>query len=265
MILCSWMTTIRCLSFRIQEDAIASRARRLHPHLSRLLNSLWRMTLPLMCSIIYAAPLPRSIQDNNHPPGKIDALMSCHRFIRQHLPTVRMRSIRCMRVLQSHIWDYLPQALTRQSPVLQTFPRPWRQPQRRNQEHASVAIGKAVITKLRVWMIWCGSFFLFLVFPIICSFAISVWHHADMIILFREHVTQHTKCPADNCVFEFKNSKEIERHIWKCHKKWAARTGYHKIDATCSICGNTYARPDFLSRHLKEEHDGQKRKRKSGG
>lgn len=64
---------------------------------------------------------------------------------------------------------------------------------------------------------------------------------------------------------QFKTSKEIERHVWKCHRVWAVQTGYPTIDATCSICGNTYERSDFLTRHFKEEHDGQKRERKSGG
>lgn len=167
MILYSWMTTIPCLSFRIQEDRITSRPRQVHPHLSHLLISLWTMTLPLTYSLICAAHLPRSTQNNHHPPSKFDMLVSCHRFIRQHLPTVRKRSTRYMRVLQSHIlfghipethhnWDPLQQALTRQSSVLQSVLQLWRQPQRRNRENASVATGKAVITKLRVWMIWRG-------------------------------------------------------------------------------------------------------------
>lgn len=110
------------------------------------------------------------------------------------------------------------------------------------------------------WVLFLVPFLLY--HPSIGNYSLAPCLHG---ILYREHVSQHRKCPADNCMSEFKTTKEIERHIWKRHRVWAARTGYHTIDATCSICGNTYERSDFLTRHFKEEHDGQKRERKSGG
>lgn len=144
MILCSWMTTIPYLSFKIREDAMPSQTRRFHLHQSHLLDILWRMTLLLTCPNFYATHLPRSTQDYHLPPSKSDALVSCHRFIRRHLPTVRMRSRRCMRVLQFHIlfshipdptrsWGSLQQASIRHSSVLQIFLKPWCQPQQRNE------------------------------------------------------------------------------------------------------------------------------------
>lgn len=64
---------------------------------------------------------------------------------------------------------------------------------------------------------------------------------------------------------QLKTSKDIQRNVWKCHRIWAARKGFQKIDATFSIFGNTYKRSDFFTCHFKEEHDGQKREKKSGG
>lgn len=162
MILCSWMTRIPCFQFDFQEDAMPSRTRRFHLHWSHLLDTLWRMVLPLMFPSFYAVRLPLSTQDYHRPPSKLDALVSCHRFIKRYLSTMRMRSRRRMRVLQHHIfsnvvdtlrsWDSIPQALIRHWSVLRALLQPWCQPQRGNREHASVAIGKGVVTKLRAWM-----------------------------------------------------------------------------------------------------------------
>lgn len=157
------MNTILCLSFHIQGDTTPIWTQQFHLHWRRLLDSLSRMTIPLACPIICAAHLPHSTLDHHHPPSVSEVLMSCHRFIRQHLPMVRMRSRRCMRVLQFHIlfdhipgtlhsWGLLPQALIRHLSILQIFLRPRRQHQQRKQESAPVAIGKIVITKLRMWM-----------------------------------------------------------------------------------------------------------------
>lgn len=150
MILCSWKITIPCLSFSIQQDAISTRARRFHLHQSHLLYFLRRMALPFIFPIIYAVHPPFLTQDTQRPPSRFRVLVSCHRFIKQHLPTMRMRSRRRMRVLQFHI----PQTLIRQESVLQLVLQLWRQPQRRNRESASVAIGKIVIIELRIWTTW---------------------------------------------------------------------------------------------------------------
>lgn len=41
-------------------------------------------------------------------------------------------------------------------------------------------------------------------------------------------------------------------------------TTYPPIGGVCNICGNSYERKDFLVRHIREEHEGKKRKRKPG-
>lgn len=163
MILRSWITTIPCLSFNTQGETTPIWTRQSHLHWGRLLDFSSRMTISLICPIIYAAHLPHSTLDPHHPPSVSDVLMSCHRFIRQHLPMVRMRSRRCLIVLQFHIlfdhipgtfhsWGLLPKALIRHLSILQIFLQLRRQHQQRKLESAPVAIGKIVITKLRMWM-----------------------------------------------------------------------------------------------------------------
>ena len=76
------------------------------------------------------------------------------------------------------------------------------------------------------------------------------------------------KCPKPDCklspggtVYGAEYGKEIKRHVWKCHVKWAEETNYPPLAQRCDICGNVYARGDLLTRHKREKHENMRRKR----
>lgn len=77
-----------------------------------------------------------------------------------------------------------------------------------------------------------------------------------------EHMVRHRQCPKEDCALEFKDEKEKRRHVWKIHRNWAERTGYPVIRGKCNVCGKEYEREDYVVRHKKEKHGGQKRQRK---
>lgn len=77
---------------------------------------------------------------------------------------------------------------------------------------------------------------------------------------------KHRKCPKDDCPWEdAKEEKEMLRHLWKTHKKWAEEKGYESITGHCDECGKEFERKDYVPRHKKEVHGKEKRARKKGG
>ncbi|KAL0940193.1 uncharacterized protein CTRU02_202956 [Colletotrichum truncatum] len=65
-----------------------------------------------------------------------------------------------------------------------------------------------------------------------------------------------------DCGLEFKDEKEKRRHVWKHHRRWATETDYPGIGGKCDVCGKSFSRDDYVTRHKKEEHEGQKRKQR---
>lgn len=72
----------------------------------------------------------------------------------------------------------------------------------------------------------------------------------DMI----EHMLHHQRCPNEGCGSKFKDEKEKRRHVWNNHRKWATQNKYPLIGGKCDICGKTYVREDYVSRHKKQKH-----------
>ncbi|KAL6874795.1 hypothetical protein J3F83DRAFT_712762 [Trichoderma novae-zelandiae] len=84
------------------------------------------------------------------------------------------------------------------------------------------------------------------------------------------HYRWHDKplvCPKEHegCAYRAQYSKEIEKHVWSNHVKWAEDTGRKPIRKKCRLCGVTLERPDNVKRHMDEVHKGIKRKRGPGG
>ncbi|KAL7971543.1 hypothetical protein HDV63DRAFT_403106 [Trichoderma sp. SZMC 28014] len=76
------------------------------------------------------------------------------------------------------------------------------------------------------------------------------------------HIRWHEKpeiCP--RCVYRASYERDVTRHVWVKHKKWAEQTGYKSIEVECKICKAVLQRPDYLPRHMKEVHGGTKRRR----
>ena len=92
--------------------------------------------------------------------------------------------------------------------------------------------------------------------------------HADITLpqSFSLHVWEHRKCPHKNCKWdEAKDEKERRRHIQVHHRLWGEANGFGSMGANCDKCGREFARSDYVARHKREAHDGQKRDRKAGG
>ncbi|KAL6871706.1 hypothetical protein HDV57DRAFT_511651 [Trichoderma longibrachiatum] len=84
------------------------------------------------------------------------------------------------------------------------------------------------------------------------------------------HLGKHTKplkCPKapEGCTYRAQFNKEIEKHIWSRHVKWAEETNRTPIRKECKICGVILERPDNVKRHMDEVHGKVKRKRGPGG
>ncbi|OHE92063.1 hypothetical protein CORC01_12644 [Colletotrichum orchidophilum] len=77
---------------------------------------------------------------------------------------------------------------------------------------------------------------------------------------YEEHMLLHRRCPKDGCLSEFKEEKDIQRHVWKTHRRWAFSTKYPSIRGVCGICGKIYERKDYVRRHMREKHQDQNNK-----
>ncbi|KAL7783625.1 hypothetical protein V8C37DRAFT_414677 [Trichoderma ceciliae] len=78
------------------------------------------------------------------------------------------------------------------------------------------------------------------------------------------HIGWHDKpieCPKPGCIYRAQYNKDVERHIWGHHAKWAEETGRPQIRKECKICKVILERPDNVKRHMDEVHSGRKRKR----
>lgn len=76
----------------------------------------------------------------------------------------------------------------------------------------------------------------------------------------------HQKCPKDDCEWrEAKEEKEVLRHVWNTHGKWAKEKGLPSIGGHCDECGKSFKRQDYVARHKAEVHRKEKRNRKEGG
>ncbi|KAH0494741.1 hypothetical protein TgHK011_008332 [Trichoderma gracile] len=80
------------------------------------------------------------------------------------------------------------------------------------------------------------------------------------------HRGKHTKplkCPKEpeGCIYRAQFKKEIEKHIWSTHAKWAEETNRTPIRKQCKECGVILERPDYVKRHMDEVHNKIKRKR----
>ncbi|KAH6699450.1 hypothetical protein EV126DRAFT_423847 [Verticillium dahliae] len=81
----------------------------------------------------------------------------------------------------------------------------------------------------------------------------------------RYHVREHGKCPKPGCKWEgARDDKHRTRHVWVNHSKWAKRVTFPSNGASCYLCGSLLKREDYVRRHIKEVHNGEKRKRKIG-
>ncbi|PTB62024.1 hypothetical protein BBK36DRAFT_1186193 [Trichoderma citrinoviride] len=90
------------------------------------------------------------------------------------------------------------------------------------------------------------------------------------VMLYSRHYGWHDKplrCPKEDegCPYRAQFNKEIEKHIWSRHVKWAEETNRKPIRKKCQRCGVILERPDFVKRHMDEVHGGIKRKRGPGG
>lgn len=88
--------------------------------------------------------------------------------------------------------------------------------------------------------------------------------------MLNRHLGKHTKplkCPKapEGCTYRAQFNKEIEKHIWSRHVKWAEETNRTPIRKECKICGVILERPDNVKRHMDEVHGKVKRKRGPGG
>ncbi|KAK4211364.1 hypothetical protein QBC37DRAFT_14418 [Rhypophila decipiens] len=58
-------------------------------------------------------------------------------------------------------------------------------------------------------------------------------------------------CAADpECANRQAQRRDMNRHYWTSHKKWAAENNIPELKEDCEACGKTFARKDFLKRHL---------------
>lgn len=84
-------------------------------------------------------------------------------------------------------------------------------------------------------------------------------------VVSRYHVREHGKCPKPGCKWEgARDDKHRTRHVWVNHSKWAKRVTFPSNGASCYLCGSLLKREDYVRRHIKEVHNGEKRKRKIG-
>ncbi|KAL6806390.1 hypothetical protein GGI42DRAFT_321121 [Trichoderma sp. SZMC 28013] len=83
------------------------------------------------------------------------------------------------------------------------------------------------------------------------------------------HLGWHDKklqCPLHpDCDKRYQYKKDLEKHIWSHHQKWAEDTGRPPIRTKCKICGVILERPDNAKRHMDEVHKKIKRRRGPGG
>ncbi|KAK3314204.1 hypothetical protein B0H66DRAFT_537447 [Apodospora peruviana] len=58
-------------------------------------------------------------------------------------------------------------------------------------------------------------------------------------------------CKADsNCNHRKGQKRDMDRHYWSAHKRWAEANAIPPQEEKCLGCGRVYARKDFLKRHL---------------
>lgn len=83
------------------------------------------------------------------------------------------------------------------------------------------------------------------------------------------HLGWHDKklqCPLQpDCDKRYQYKKDLEKHIWSHHQKWAEDTGRPPIRTKCKMCGVILERPDNAKRHMDEVHKKIKRRRGPGG
>ncbi|KKP02862.1 hypothetical protein THAR02_05038 [Trichoderma harzianum] len=83
------------------------------------------------------------------------------------------------------------------------------------------------------------------------------------------HLGWHDKklqCPLHpDCDKRYQYKKDLEKHIWSHHQKWAEDTGRPPIRTKCKMCGVILERPDNAKRHMDEVHKKIKRRRGPGG
>ncbi|EHK24072.1 uncharacterized protein TRIVIDRAFT_58123 [Trichoderma virens Gv29-8] len=82
------------------------------------------------------------------------------------------------------------------------------------------------------------------------------------------HIGWHDKklnCPLPDCDKRYQYQKELEKHIWSHHPKWAEDTNRKPIRTKCRICQAILERPDNAKRHMDEVHKKIKRRRGPGG
>ncbi|KAL7952046.1 hypothetical protein V8C42DRAFT_25225 [Trichoderma barbatum] len=82
------------------------------------------------------------------------------------------------------------------------------------------------------------------------------------------HIGWHDKplnCPKNGCDYRTQFKKEIEKHVWSRHVKWAEETNRQPIRKKCKLCSAVLERPDNAKRHMDEVHKGIKRRRGPGG
>lgn len=69
-----------------------------------------------------------------------------------------------------------------------------------------------------------------------------------------KHMAKHSlpyKCPREKCKEAKASKKEIDRHVWAAHSKWADETGYRpRLDKACPGCGAVFTRADNMKQHL---------------
>ncbi|KAH0528973.1 hypothetical protein TsFJ059_003781 [Trichoderma semiorbis] len=87
--------------------------------------------------------------------------------------------------------------------------------------------------------------------------------------LLNRHLGWHDKklqCPLHpDCDKRYQYSKDLEKHIWSHHPKWAEDTGRPPIRTKCKMCEAILERPDNAKRHMDEVHKGIRRRRGPGG
>ena len=78
--------------------------------------------------------------------------------------------------------------------------------------------------------------------------------------VLRDHAVSHRRCPTSSCAWTAeKDQKEIDRHVWVDHRKWAKESGYPPMESQCDECARVYSRKDGLLRHKREVHGGNAR------
>lgn len=61
------------------------------------------------------------------------------------------------------------------------------------------------------------------------------------------------ECPRETCNKTKASKKEIDRHVWAAHCKWANETGYRpRLDSACPVCGAEFTRADNMKQHLNQ-------------